>query len=167
MLCKYGSTTTRNEAFSEEKTDISQCVPFYSHGWVYRSPEERLASRAGVIKPLKERAVQAYMLGYCTPFPINDVSGSTPFLKNSYICYIPSSNSIIPRHDCSFNTNSTASALTNYEENTSNIADGITSPEEEFDYDLLMGKSIDPSSWEGSPIQVDSSNPLPNDEEIE
>ena len=166
MLCKYGSTTTRNEAFSGEKTDISQCVPFYSHGWVYRSPEERLASRAGVIKPLKERAVQAYMLGYCTPFPINDISGSTPFLKNSYICYIPSSNSIIPRHDCSFNTNSTASALTNYEENTSNIADGITSPEEEFDYDLLMGKSVDPSSWEGSPIQVDSSNPLPNDEEI-
>ena len=39
--------------------------------------------------------------------------------------------------------------------------------QEEFDYDLLMGKSIDPSSWEGSPIQIDSSKPLPNDEELD
>jgi len=170
MLCQYGNTVTRNEAFSGEKTDISACVPFYSQGWAFRSPEERLLhTTRGQIKPLKDHAVQVLMLGYCQPYPLPDSSNSTPYIKNSYICLVPSTNTIMPRHDCLFN-NSPASALTNYEVNTSNNADGVTSTEEEFDYDFLFGPRVDPSLWEASDINeeaVDEDTDPRNDDEPE
>jgi hypothetical protein len=65
------------------------------------------------------------MLGYTQPYPIPDKSNATPFITNSYICYLPSQNKMMPRHDCTWNETE-ATALSNPEPNTSNLSDGVT-----------------------------------------
>jgi hypothetical protein len=155
LLCKQGITYSRNEAFSGEKADISACVPFYSRGWAYRTPEERaLAPTRGTLKSLRDHAIQVIMLGYCNPFPIDDSSTAAPHIKNAYICLIPSTNKIMPRHDCLFN-NSPASALTNYEVHSSNDADSSSTKDDDHDYDLLFGADKNNPNESSSSLEED------------
>mmetsp|Transcript_29793 Transcript_29793/g.40907 ORF Transcript_29793/g.40907 Transcript_29793/m.40907 type:complete len:1150 (+) Transcript_29793:1094-4543(+) len=155
MICSTGNTRTRNEDFSGEKSDISSCVPFYSHGWAAISDEERKTTDTGTHKTLKDRSVQVIMLGYTQPYPIPDKSESTPYIKNGFICYVPSQNKIMPRHDCIWNSTE-ETALSNPEPNTSNESDNVTTSEEEFDYDLLGITSDENPSWDADLVKQTS-----------
>ena len=76
-----------------------------------------------------------------------------PRSSNSYICcYVPSQNKMIPRHDCTSWNETEATALSNPEPNTSNLSDGVTTPEEEFNYDLLGPQPIT-DGWDPNEIQ--------------
>ena len=90
------------------------------------------------------------MLGYTQPFPLQDNSNAQPFIHNSYICYVPSQNKMMPRHDCKWNETETT-ALSNPEPNTSNDSDGVTTTEEEFDYSLLGPLTVT-DSWDPEAI---------------
>ena len=59
LLPQSGHKISRNEEFSGEKSDISNCVLNYSHGWAHVSEEEMQAKRikTGSKKPTASRAV--------------------------------------------------------------------------------------------------------------
>jgi hypothetical protein len=42
------------------------------------------------------------MIGYCNPYRIPDKTEATVYVKNSYICYDPTTNTEMVRHDCFF-----------------------------------------------------------------
>ena len=73
---------------------------------------------------------------------------------------------MMPRHDCLWNS-ATETALSNPEPNTSNDSDGVTTSEEEFDYDLLLGPPKDPEDWDPKailkPTIPEVSEPLPQE----
>ena len=94
------------------------------------------------------------MLGYTQPYPIPDKSNSTPYIKNGFICYVPSQNKIMPRHDCIWNSTE-ETGLSNPEPNTSNKTDNFTSTEEEFDYDIL-GITSEESAWDPDLVKLNS-----------
>jgi len=150
MLCKIGNKISRNEGFSGEKPDVSICVPFYSHGWAAITEEER-QTQPGV-KPLKDRAIQVIMLGYTQPYTKPDKSGAKIYVKNAYQCYVPSLNKVMVRHDCNWSI-TPETALSHFEPNTSNETDGVTSPEEEYDYDLLGPVKPVDDSWNPENIE--------------
>ena len=145
MLCKIGNKISRNEGFSGEKPDVSICVPYYSHGWAAVTEEERQAQPGE--KPLKDRSIQVIMLGYTQPYTKPDKSGAKIYVKNAYQCYVPSLNKVMIRHDCNWSI-SPETALSHFEPNTSNETDGVTSEEEEYDYDLLGPVKPVDDSWD-------------------
>jgi len=85
MLCSKGSTTTRNEAFSSEKTDISKCVPFYARGWSYVNESERKYLNSNLNFNRHDRAIDIRMLGYTDPYRIEDKTKALCYVKNSYV----------------------------------------------------------------------------------
>ena len=150
MLPQTGHTQTRNEEFSGEKSDISKCVPFYSHGWAHISEEEIQAKKrnSGSKKTSTAHAVQCRMLGYADPYEVPDSTGATVWVKNSYTCYNLDTKRIMCRHDCLWNS-SEPGALADVLTNTSNEKDQVTTSEEEFDYSLI-GMDVKPeptSHW--------------------
>ncbi len=104
-LPQSGHKRSRNEEFSGEKSDISNCVPFYSHGWAHVSEEEMQAKKikTGSKKPTASRAVQYRMLGFSTPYEVTDSTGSIVWVKNTFTCYNLESKHIMCRHDCFWN----------------------------------------------------------------
>jgi hypothetical protein len=147
---------------SGERSDISNCVPFYSHGWAHVSEEEMQAKRikSGSKKSTAFRAVQCRMLGFSTPYEVTDRTGSTVWVKNAYTCYNLESKHIMCRHDCFWNC-STPGALSDVIANTSNDTDLVTTSEEEFDNTLIgictQPRTI-PSEWTDDgkdPTQID------------
>ena len=150
MLPQTGHTQSRNEEFSGEKSDISKCVPFYSHGWAHISEEEIQAKKrnSGSKKTSTAHAVQCRMLGYADPYEVPDSTGATVWVKNSYTCYNLDTKRIMCRHDCLWNS-SEPGALADVLTNTSNEKDQVTTSEEEFDYSLI-GMDVKPeptSHW--------------------
>ena len=152
-LHRKGSTVSRDEAFYGIKADVSNCVPFYEHGWAYVSAEERASIlRRRSTKALSERGVQVRCLGYADPYEIPNKSLAEAYIKNSYICLNLAENKIMPRHDCLWNT-PTPGGLSNVLQNSFNVDDNVTSAAEEYDYDLLFdGPPRDYSNWQGENI---------------
>ena len=147
-LPQTGHTLSRNEEFSGEKSDISKCVPFYSHGWAHVSEEEIQAKRrdSGSKKTSAAHAVQCRMLGYAEPYEVPDSTTSTVWVKNSYTCLNLETKTIMCRHDCLWNA-SEPGALSEVTENTTNSDDNVTTSDEEFDYSLIgMDASPEPTS---------------------
>jgi hypothetical protein len=100
-----GHKQSRNEEFSGEKSDISKCVPFYSHGWAHHVSEEEIQKakkiNTGCKKPKASRAVQCRILGYSTLYEVPDsTSSSTVWFKNTFTCYNLESKKVMCRHDC-------------------------------------------------------------------
>ena len=120
-LPQSGHKQSRNKTFSGEKSDICECVPFYSHGWAYVSEEEIKSKRinTGSNKPKASRAVQCQILGFSTTYEMTDNTGSTVWVKNTFTCYNLESKNIMCQHDCFWNC-STPGALSNVIANTSN-----------------------------------------------
>jgi hypothetical protein len=103
MLPRLKELLSPNEAFFGEKQDVSKCVPFYSSGWYYVTPEERLARPSNDVKNLlDERSEPCVMLGYTNPYVLPDKTQARIFIKNAYIVYNPITNKQLPRHDCLF-----------------------------------------------------------------
>jgi len=79
---------------------VSNCVPFYEHGWAYVSPEERAAKlKRGSTKALSDRGTQIRCLGYADPYEIPNNSLAEAYIKNAYVCLNLEENKIMPRHD--------------------------------------------------------------------
>ena len=95
---------SRNEELSGEKSDISKCVPFYSHGWAHHVSEEEIQKakkiNTGCKKPKASRAVQCRILGYSTLYEVPDSTSSTVWFKNTFTCYNLESKKVMCRHDC-------------------------------------------------------------------
>ena len=143
---------------------MSICVPFYSHGWAAITEEEREIQPG--VKPLKERATQVIMLGYTQPYTKPDKSGAKIYIKNAYQCYVPSLNKVMIRHDCNWSI-APETALSHFEPNTSNETDGVTSAEEEYDYDLLgMSKPVN-DSWDPEQIDEDLLSEIDGIDEVQ
>ena len=160
-LHRKGQTVSRDEAFYGVKADVSNCVPFYEHGWAFISPEERASLvKRGSTKALSERGVQVRCLGYTDPYEIPNNSKAEAYIKNAYICLNLAENKIMPRHDVIWNT-PLPGGLSNVTHNDSNSNDNITSADEEYDYDLLFdGPPKDYSDWQGEKLISDS---IPDD----
>jgi hypothetical protein len=152
-LQRKGNTISRDEAFYGIKADVSNCVPFYEHGWAYVSPEERAAKlKRGSTKALSDRGTQIRCLGYADPYEIPNNSLAEAYIKNAYVCLNLAENKIMPRHDCLWNS-FIPGGLSQITPNTSNSEDNITSNAEEYDYDLLFdGPAKDLEGWCGDPI---------------
>ena len=152
-LQRKGTTISRDEAFYGIKADVSNCVPFYEHGWAYVSPEERAAKlKKGSTKALSDRGTQIRCLGYADPYEIPNNSLAEAYIKNAYVCLNLEENKIMPRHDCLWNS-FIPGGLSQITPNTSNSEDNITSNAEEYDYDLLFdGPAKDLEGWRGDPI---------------
>lgn len=152
-LQRKGTTISRDEAFYGIKADVSNCVPFYEHGWAYVSPEERAAKlKRGSTKALSDRGTQIRCLGYADPYEIPNNSLAEAYIKNAYVCLNLEENKIMPRHDCLWNS-FIPGGLSQITPNTSNSEDNITSNAEEYDYDLLFdGPAKDLEGWRGDPI---------------
>jgi hypothetical protein len=151
LLPQSGHKISRNEEFSGKKSDISNCILNYSHGWAHVSEEEMQAKRinTGSKKPTASRAVQCRMLGFSTPYEVTDSTGSTVWVKNAFTCYNLESKNIMCRHDCFWNC-STPGALSDVITNTPNDTDLLTTSEEEFDYTLIgmdTQPRTTPSEW--------------------
>jgi hypothetical protein len=99
-----GHKQSRNEEFSGEKSDISKCVPFYSHGWAHHVSEEEIQKakkiNTGCKKPKASRAVQCRILGYSTLYEVPDSTSSTVWFKNTFTCYNLESKKVMCRQDC-------------------------------------------------------------------
>ena len=160
-LHRKGQTVSRDEAFYGVKADVSNCVPFYEHGWAFISPEERASLvKRGSTKALSDRGVQVRCLGYMDPYEIPNNSKAEAYIKNAYICLNLAENKIMPRHDVLWNT-PLPGGLSNVTHNDSNSNDNITSADEEYDYDLLFdGPPKDYSDWQGEKLISDS---IPDD----
>ena len=156
-LYRKGSTVSRDEAFYGIKADVSNCVPFYEHGWAYVSADERASIlRRGSTKALSDRGVQIRCLGYAEPYEIPNKSLAEAYIKNAYICLNLAENKIMPRHDCLWNT-PTPGGLSNVLQNNFNTEDNVTSASEEYDYNLLFdGPPRDYSNWQGENISTTS-----------
>ena len=102
MLCAKGSLTSRNEAFSSEKTDISKCVPFYASGWSYINESERKQLNNNPSFKRNDRALDVRMLGYTDPFRIEDRTKALCYVKNAYVVESNLYTEDILRHDCHF-----------------------------------------------------------------
>ena len=101
MLPRDGHTKSRDEEFSGVKSDISKCVPFYSHGWALISTEEHNAKRRRKAeKCTTEHAAQCRMLGYTDPYEVPNSTGSEVWVKNSYTCFNLETQKIMCRHYC-------------------------------------------------------------------
>ncbi len=97
---------------------MSNCVPFYEHGWAYVSAEERASIlRRGSTKALSDRGVQIRCLGYANPHEISNKSLAEAYIQNAYIFLDLDENKIMPRHDCLWNT-PTSGGLSNVLQNT-------------------------------------------------
>jgi len=132
---------------------VSNCIPFYEHGWAHVSAEERASLlRRGATKALSDRGVQIRCLGYADPYEIPNKSLAEAYIKNAYICLNLAENKVMPRHDCIWNT-PIPGGLSNVLQNNFNKDDNITSAIEEYDYDLLFdGPPRDYSDWQGETI---------------
>jgi len=117
---------------------VSNCVPFYEHGWAFVSEEERATiAKRGATKALSDRGVQVRNLGYTDPYEIPNRSQAVAYMKNAYICLNLAENKIMPRHDCMWNTPIPGS-LSRVLDNKSNSEDNVTTAAKEYDYDLLF-----------------------------
>jgi hypothetical protein len=83
------------------------------------------------------------MLGYTQPYTKPHKSGAKIYIK----LYVPSLNKVLIRHDCNWSI-TPETALSPFEPNTSNESDGVTSAEQEYDYDLLGTSKPVNDSWD-------------------
>ena len=86
FLCSVGETRTRDEVFWGQKTDLSQCVPFYASGWYNVTPEEMQYLQKGMKQRIKDKARNCIFLGYTNPYRIEDRTEASLVNSNKQIC---------------------------------------------------------------------------------
>ena len=86
--------------FNGTISDLSNAVPFYANGFYNVTEDEKSSKRFSM------NGVPCYMIGYADQVSKDDVSQIgvevTVSYKQSYICYVPSTNHTLIRHDCFF-----------------------------------------------------------------
>ena len=102
FLCSVGETRTRDEVFWGQKTDLSQCVPFYASGWYNVTPEEMQYLQKGMKQRIKDKARNCIFLGYTNPYRIEDRTEAAVYVKDSYKIWLPTKHKTTVRRDCFF-----------------------------------------------------------------
>ena len=163
-LPRFGKQTSRNEDFYGQKSDISKFVPFYASGWFHVTQEER--DQLGKYNPtrvLKDKARNCVMLGYTNPYILPNITQAQIYVKDAYICYVPSDNAEYVRHDCFFKSYSDIEDPLNYEVNQSIPHGNI-----DTDYNNLFDDSFNSNNEEEN-IEIENeltSEPMDIEKEI-